>query len=44
MLRIDDIHAFGVIGTRDCGKFLNYFAKHDIILSKGVIVWLKITY
>ena len=40
---IDDIHAFGVIGTRDCEKFLNYLAKYDIILSKGVIVWLKIT-
>ena len=25
----DDIHAFGVIGTRDYGKFLNYFAKYD---------------
>ena len=25
----DDIHAFGVIGTRDCGKFLNHFAKYD---------------
>ena len=40
----DDIHAFGVIGMRDCGKLLNYFAKYDIILSKGVIVWLKTTY
>ena len=29
----DDIHAFGVIGMRDCGKFLNYFAKYDIINS-----------
>ena len=41
---IDDIHAYGVIGTRDCGKFLNYFAKYDIIPLKGVIVWLKTIY
>ena len=40
----DDIHAFGVIGTRDCGKFLNYFAKYDIIPLKGVILWLKTIY
>ena len=38
MLRIDDIHAFGVIGTRDCEKLLNYLAKYDIIPSKGVII------
>ena len=35
MLRIDDIHAFGVIGRRDCGKFLNYFGKYDIIFFEG---------
>ena len=27
MLRIDDIHAFGVIGMRDCGKLLNYLIR-----------------
>ena len=37
----DDIHAFGVIGMRGCEKLLKYFAKYDIILSKGVIVWRK---
>ncbi len=31
---IDDIHAFGVIEMRDCGKFFNYFAKYDIIHLK----------
>ena len=31
MLRIDDIHAFGVIGMRGCEKLLNYLAKYDII-------------
>ena len=35
MLRIDDIHAFGVIGIRDCGKLLNYLAKYDIIFFEG---------
>ena len=35
MLRIDDIHAFGVIGMRDCGKLLNYLAKYDIIFFEG---------
>ena len=35
MLRIDDIHAFGVIGMRDCGKFLNYLAKYNIIFFEG---------
>ena len=44
MLRIDDIHAFGVIGTRDYGKFLNYFAKYDIILLKGVRKIAKLFY
>ena len=34
----DDIHAFGVIGMRGCEKLLNYLAKYDIILSKGVIL------
>ena len=38
MLRIDVIYAFGVIGTRDCGKFLNYLAKHDIIQAKSGIM------
>ena len=28
--------------TRDCEKFLNCFVTYDIILSKGVIMWLKI--
>ena len=27
MLCIDDIHAFGVIGMRDCGKLLNYLIR-----------------
>ena len=31
MLRIDDIHAFGVIDARGCEKLLNYLAKYDII-------------
>ena len=31
MLRIDDIHAFGVIGMRECGKLLNCFTKYDIM-------------
>ena len=31
MLRIDDIHAFGVIGTRDCEKLLNCFVTYDIL-------------
>ena len=35
MLRIDDIHAFGVIGMRDCGKLLNYLAKYDTIFFEG---------
>ena len=35
MLRIDDIHAFGVIDARGCEKLLNCFAKYDIILSRG---------
>ncbi|MBE6660754.1 MAG: four helix bundle protein [Ruminococcaceae bacterium] len=35
MLRIGDIHAFGVIGMRDCGKLLNYLAKYDIIFFEG---------
>ena len=41
MLRIDDIHAFGVIWMRDCVKYLKCFAKYDIIPLKGVILWLK---
>ena len=44
MLRIDDIHALGVIGSRDCEKLLNCFVTYDIILSKGVIIWLKTIY
>ena len=35
MLRIDDIHAFCVIGMRDCGKLLNDLAKYDIIFFEG---------
>ena len=35
MLRIDDIHAYGVMGMRDCGKLLNYLAEYDIIFFKG---------
>ena len=35
MLRIDDIHAFGVIGMRDRRKLLNYLAKYDIIFFEG---------
>ena len=31
----DDIHAFGVIGMRDCGKLLNYLAQYDIIFFEG---------
>ena len=31
MLRIDDIHAFGVIGMRQCEELLNFFIKYDII-------------
>ena len=34
----DDIHAFGVIRTRDCEKFLHCFAKHDIIKQRGDIM------
>jgi phosphoribosylaminoimidazole-succinocarboxamide synthase len=30
----DDIHAFGEIGTRDCGKLLNYLEKYGIIHLK----------
>jgi len=29
---------YGVIGKRGCAKLLNYLAKYDIILSKGVIL------
>lgn len=39
--KLDDIHTFGVIGMQGCEKFLNRYAKHDIILSKGVVIWLK---
>ena len=35
MLRIDDIHAFGVIGMRGCEKLLNYLAQYDIIFFEG---------
>ena len=38
MLRIDDIHAFGVIGTRRCQILLNLFAKCDIIPLEEVIL------
>ena len=31
----DDIHAFGVIGMRGCGKLLNYLAQYDIIFFEG---------
>ena len=31
----DDIHAFGVIGMRDCGKLLNYLAQYYIIFFDG---------
>ena len=41
---IDDIHAFGVIEARGCEKLLYYLTKYDIILSKGVIVWIKTIY
>ena len=34
MLRIDDIHAFGVIGTRDCVILLHCVEKYDIIHAK----------
>ena len=34
---IDDIHAFGVIGTRDCEKVLNHLVKYGIIGFKEVI-------
>ena len=35
---------YGVIWMRDCGKYLKYFAKYDIIPLKGVILWLKTIY
>ena len=35
---------YGVIEMRECERFLKYFAKYDIILSKGLIVWLKTIY
>ena len=44
MLRIDDIHAFGVIGMRQCEKLLTFFVKYDIIPLKKVTIWLKIIY
>ena len=34
---------FGVIGMRDYVMLLHCVEKYDIILLKGVIVWLKIT-
>jgi hypothetical protein len=30
----DDIHAFGVIEMRECGKLLNYLEKYGIIHLK----------
>ena len=35
---------YGVIWMRDCGKYLKYFSKYDIIPLKGVILWLKTIY
>jgi hypothetical protein len=32
MLRIDDIHAFGVIGMRVGGKFLNCLARYALMM------------
>ena len=40
---IDDIHAFGVIGMRECERLLNCFVKYDIISLKGVTLWQKTT-
>ena len=40
---IDDIHAFGVIETRECERLLNCFVKYDIISLKGVTLWQKTT-
>ena len=34
----DDIHAFGVIGTRDCEKILNHLVKYGIIDLRGDIM------
>jgi len=31
----DDIHAFGVIGMRECEKLLNCFTKYDIMHVKS---------
>ena len=36
---IDDIHAFGVIETREWERLLNCFVKYDIIPLKGVTLW-----
>ena len=38
MLCIDDIHAFGVIEMRDCGKLLNYLAKKEICEGDRITV------
>ena len=41
MLRIDDMHAFGVIEMRDGGKHLTSFAQCDIIYAKVYVTTNK---